>query len=90
MDWYVYIVKCWDKSFYTGISTDVNRRVYEHNNKIGAKSLKGKLPVVLVYIQKYNSQIDAAKREREIKGWNRQKKITLVDQFAQKSSSGLP
>jgi len=79
--WYTYIVKCRDGSFYTGITTDIERRVKEHNTKIGAKSVRGRLPVILVYKEKYSSQQTAATREREIKGWRREKKIQLVDSF---------
>ena len=78
MGWSVYTLKCSDDSLYTGITTDVKRRLFEHNNKIGAKSLKGKLPAELVYSQSYENQIEAARREREIKGWRREKKINLV------------
>lgn len=78
MNWYVYVVKCRDGSFYTGISPDVEKRVVLHNSGIGAKSIKGKLPVVLVYKQKIGSRSDAARREREIKGWNKRKKEILV------------
>ena len=78
MKWFLYIVKCRDGAFYTGISTNVSRRVLEHNNGAGAKSLKGKLPVILVYKEAYDNQIEAAKREREIKGWRRKKKEELI------------
>ncbi len=78
MDWYVYIVKCRDESLYTGISNDVEKRVWKHNNKLGAASLKGKLPVSLVYRELCITKSKAAKREREIKGWNRLKKLELV------------
>lgn len=76
--WHLYIARCKDGSYYTGITTNVKRRLFEHNNKIGAKSLKGKLPAKLVYSQSFENQIEAAKREREIKGWRREKKINLV------------
>ena len=89
MNWFVYIVKCKDESFYTGISTNVKRRIKEHNNKIGAKSLRGKVPVLLVYLERYNNQIYAAKREREIKGWNRNKKIKLIDGYTSKKFGGF-
>lgn len=78
MKWYVYIVKCKDNSLYTGITTNISRRIIEHNTKLGAKSLKGKLPVKLIYKEVYNSQSEAAKREREIKGWRRDKKLKLI------------
>ncbi len=76
--WWVYIVECKDGSLYTGISNDVERRVNNHNNKVGAKSLRGKVPVKLVYREEHNNKVSAAKREREIKGWRREKKIELI------------
>jgi len=87
MIWHLYIVKCSDDSFYTGITTDLKRRVGEHNNKLGAKSLRGKLPVSLIYFEKYSSHKKAAKREREIKGWRREKKIELISGFTLKTKS---
>jgi len=78
MNWFVYIVECKDKSLYTGITNDVSRRLWKHNNKHGAASLRGKLPVKLVYKELYNTKEEAARREREIKGWNRQKKLVLI------------
>jgi putative endonuclease len=76
--WSVYIVKCKDSSLYTGISNNVVKRVRKHNNKLGAVSVRGKLPVRLVYTELYKDKIDAAKREREIKSWNRKKKLDLI------------
>ena len=78
MNWFVYIVECSDNSLYTGITTNIQRRVKEHNNRIGAKSLKCKLPVKVVYSEKYYNQRQAAKREKEIKGWCRNKKLSLI------------
>lgn len=79
MNWFVYIVECSDSSLYTGISTDVERRLEEHNHsKKGAKALRNKLPVVLKYSEKYTSRSEALKRELEIKGWTREKKIDLI------------
>jgi len=79
MNWFVYIVECEDKSLYTGITNNVGKRIWEHNNKIGAKSLRGKLPVKLIYKETYNNHQEAAKREREIKGWRREKKLELIE-----------
>lgn len=77
--WFVYIVECKDKSYYTGITTDIDRRVSMHNNKAGARSLYGKLPVKLIYKEAYDDQVTAAKREYEIKSWRRTKKQDLVN-----------
>ena len=76
--WSVYIVECKDSSLYTGISNNVAKRIWKHNNKLGAASIKGKLPVKLVYTERCKNKIGAAKREREIKGWNRKKKLDLI------------
>ena len=78
MKWFLYVVKCRDDSLYTGITTNIKRRVREHNLKIGAKSLKGKLPVTLVYRETYDSQGEASKREMAIKSWRREYKIKLI------------
>lgn len=79
MKWYLYIVECSDGSLYTGIATNTERRVWQHNNKVGAKSLMGKLPVKLVYQELYNNQTEAAKRERQIKSWHRKYKLRLIE-----------
>ena len=80
MSWHVYIVKCSDSSLYTGITTNVTRRVIEHNNsKLGAKSLKGKRPVTLVYTESYSTQSEARKREAAIKQWKRENKLKLIE-----------
>lgn len=86
MDWFVYIVECKDRSLYTGITNDVSRRIWKHNNKKGAISVRGKLPVKLVYKEFCEDKILAAKRESEIKGWNRKKKLDLI----KSNTKGLP
>ena len=76
--WFVYILKCKDNSLYTGITTNIYRRLNEHNFGKGAKSLRGKLPVKLVYKEEYNSQSQARKREEAIKSWKRAYKLKLI------------
>ena len=79
MQYYLYIVRSKDNSLYTGITNNVVRRVHEHNKTSrGAKALRGKLPVNLVYSQVYKSKSQALKREHEIKNWNKDKKEDLV------------
>ena len=78
MKYFVYILECSDKSLYTGITLNLNKRIKEHF-KGASKYTRGKLPVKLVYFEKRNDKIDAAKREREIKGWARKKKLVLVN-----------
>jgi len=77
--YFVYIVQCKDGSFYTGSTADIEKRIWEHNfGKRGAKSIRGKRPVQLVYKEIFNLRIEALKREREIKGWARIKKENLL------------
>lgn len=81
MKWFVYIVKCKDGSLYTGITTDIKRRIKEHNsnNVKGARSLRGRRPVQLVYTESYETQSQARTREAEIKKWKREQKIKLIE-----------
>ncbi|MCX6816528.1 MAG: GIY-YIG nuclease family protein [Candidatus Beckwithbacteria bacterium] len=79
MKYFVYIVQCRDGSFYTGSTANIEKRIWEHNlGKRGAKSIRGKRPVQLVYKEIFNSRIKALKREAEIKSWTRKKKENLV------------
>lgn len=80
MNWYLYIVKCADGSLYTGITTDLNRRVKEHNTDTakGAKSLRGKKPVVLVYSEMLADRSAASLREAAIKKLSRNEKLQLI------------
>ena len=79
MKWYLYILKCKDNSLYTGITNNLEKRIWMHNHKEGAKSLKGKLPAVLVYKEEYSNQTEAARRERIIKTWKREYKLKLIE-----------
>ena len=58
----VYILLCNDLSFYVGYTDNLRRRLFEHNNKRGSKYLCSKLPVRLVYYEKYNTKLEAIKR----------------------------
>ena len=80
MLWYVYLANCRDNTIYTGITTDIKRREKEHNtdNKLGAKSLRNKRPVQIVYTETYDSRTKAAKRENTIKRWKRECKLKLI------------
>jgi putative endonuclease len=83
MKWYMYIVRCADESLYTGITLNIKRRIKEHNsdNRLGAKSLRYRRPVVLVYFEKFETQTEAAVRERSIKSWTRKHKLKLIEGF---------
>jgi len=78
MTCYTYIVECDDGSLYTGYTTDVERRVKEHNTGDGAKYTRGRTPVQLVYVELYETRGDAMSREYEIKQLNVRKKRKLL------------
>ena len=81
MDWYVYLLKCSDDSFYTGITTDPKRRLQEHNadDKKAAKYTRARRPVNMVYFELCQSRSDAGVREYEIRKLSRIKKKALAD-----------
>ena len=81
MIWYLYILKCVDNSLYTGITTDIQRRIKEHEHGKGAKYLRGRSPLKLIYSEELENQTQALKREREIKSWSRQKKLLLIKSY---------
>ncbi len=67
-DWYVYIVRCADNSLYTGVTTNVVRRIHEHNNTSkGAKYTKSRRPVKVVYVSTPTTMSEALKSEYKIK-----------------------
>jgi putative endonuclease len=77
--WYVYIVECSDTTLYTGVTTDIERRVMEHNSsKKGAKYTRNKRPVVLMTYFEFNDRSSACKEEYRIKQLTRLDKIKLI------------
>ncbi|SEK93826.1 putative endonuclease [Haloferax larsenii] len=77
---FVYVLRCSDDSLYTGYTTDVERRVAEHDAGEGAKYTRGRTPVELVHVESYDSKSKAMSREYEIKQLSRRQKLDLVDQ----------
>lgn len=81
MCWHVYIVKCSDGTFYTGVAKDLARRLVEHNSsKLGSKYTRARRPVELVFSEERASRSDACKREVAIKNLTRTQKIGLINQ----------
>ncbi len=76
--YYVYILKCKDRTLYTGITTNLQRRFKEHKSGKGACYTKWKKVIKIVYSEEQPDRSSAMKREAEIKRWTRQKKLTLV------------
>ncbi|MGP1442478.1 MAG: GIY-YIG nuclease family protein [Anaerovoracaceae bacterium] len=75
---YVYIVKCKDDSLYTGWTNDINKRLEAHNSGKGSKYTRGRVPVVLVHLETFDTKEAAMKREHEIKQLSRSKKWELI------------
>lgn len=78
--WYVYILECADGTLYTGITTDVNKRLLTHNKGKGAKYTKARLPVVLRASFEAEDRSTASKEEYRIKQLPRQEKIKLINE----------
>jgi len=78
--WFVYILRCADNSLYTGVTTDVNKRLDQHNgiDKYGAKYTRSRQPVKLVYQESSISRAEACKREYTIKCLNKSQKENLI------------
>ena len=79
-NWFVYIVRCADRSLYTGITTDLERRVAEHNSGLpaGARYTRVRRPVTLVYHEHQASRSAAGKREHSIRHLSKADKEQLV------------
>ncbi len=80
-EWFVYILRCADDSLYTGITTELERRIAEHNDKdkrLGARYTRSRRPVTLIYHETFASRSLASKREAEIKRLTRQQKLLLI------------
>ncbi|QRM42136.1 GIY-YIG nuclease family protein [Rhizobium sp. BG4] len=75
----VYILRCRDGSYYTGLTKqNIEARVWEHNARIYDGYTAKRLPVELVFTETYDRIIDAIARERQITGWSRRKKEALI------------
>lgn len=80
--WYVYIVRCADGSLYTGITTDLERRLKRHNAGTASRYTRSRLPVTLEYQEEQPNQSLALKREFAIKALNRSAKESLIQSIS--------
>ncbi|MEW6739942.1 MAG: GIY-YIG nuclease family protein [Nitrospirota bacterium] len=77
--YYIYILQCSDGSYYTGVTNNVERRFYEHQEGlIDGCYTHNKRPVKLKYVEEFSDVREAIGREKQIKGWNRKKKEALI------------
>lgn len=73
--WFVYILECEDGSLYTGYTNNLDRRFLEHRNKKGGHYTSSHVVLKMVYSESFSIKSEALKREIQIKGWSRKKKI---------------
>ena len=79
-NYFVYILQCSDVSYYTGITNDLDTRVWQHNHGINPNSYTyTKRPVILKYFQYFQQVEEAIKWEKQLKGWSRKKKEALFN-----------
>jgi putative endonuclease len=82
--WWVYFLRCNDNSLYAGVTTDITRRIAEHNNsKLGAKYTRARRPVTLAYLEEADNKSLACKREYQIRHLTKVKKEELVSKYGQ-------
>ena len=77
--WYLYITKNQNRAFYTGITTNVERRLTEHLQGKGGHYTSQNRPQRLLYTEKFHTRAEAEARERQIKRWSRKKKQSLIE-----------
>jgi putative endonuclease len=76
--WFVYILECSDKSFYCGITNDLDKRFITHSEGKGAKYTRTRLPLKLIHVEEYQNRSLAAKREYQIKQLSRKQKEEII------------
>ena len=76
--WFLYIIECEDKSLYTGITNNLERRFEQHSMGIGSKYTALHKPIKILFFEEHNTRGEALKREWQIKGWSHGKKLKLI------------
>jgi len=76
--WFLYMIRCGDNTLYTGITTDIKRRIAEHRGKGGAKYLRGRGPLRLVYKKKAGTRSEALKMEYMVKRMKKKEKEEMI------------
>ena len=79
-EWFVYILECSDHSYYVGVTNNLDRRVWEHNNSLDTKAYTFKRrPAKLVFSESFFDPRQAIEFEKQVKGWRREKKNALIN-----------
>ena len=80
MKWFLYVLQCSDDSYYTGVTTDLNRRLKEHNtSNRGAKYTRARRPVKLIYFSEHKDRSSAQKSEYMFKQMTRKQKEEIIN-----------
>ncbi len=79
MNAYMYILECSSGLYYTGSTKNIEKRLAEHQAGLGSNFTRKHLPVKLVYVERYDNIEDAYRREKQVQGWSRKKKNTLIN-----------
>ena len=75
---YTYILECYDGTYYTGSTKDIELRLVQHQEGLGSNYTRRRLPVRLLYYEEYDRIDEAFYREKQLQGWNRKKKEMLM------------
>lgn len=78
MSFFLYILRCSGNSLYVGVTASLKERFIEHNSGTGSKFTKDNRPQEIVYIEEYPTLSETRKREYQLKGWSRAKKMALI------------
>lgn len=77
--YFTYIVRCFDGKYYTGVTSNLEKRINQHNiSEIKSSYTYSRRPVELVFYEEYDNPHDAISREKQVKDWNRRKKEALI------------
>jgi len=88
--WWVYLLRCDDNSLYAGVTTDIARRLHEHNtSKLGAKYTRARRPVTLAYQEKAENRSDACSREYQIRKLSKINKEKLINIYNNQDKSTI-
>ena len=79
MTYFVYLLQCDDGTLYTGITTNLERRLKKHQNKLGGRYTRSRGAQKIVHSEEYPNKSTALRREAEIKGWRREMKLALIE-----------
>jgi len=76
---HVYILECRDKTLYVGVTKNLTERLDKHNKGKASKYTRGRTPVKMIFSEEHADKTSALKREHELKGWTRTKKLALIE-----------